>query len=134
MNVYELNQFPNVEFGDEIKRKVRLIVSPETTGEASISIVSVNIPPGGISEGHVHHETDEYIYFDNCGIAEIDGEVISVNKNSLVFAPRGKKHECRNASLDQDLNLLCIFIPPFKPYGKYPDLIEKTKTFLNASD
>jgi quercetin dioxygenase-like cupin family protein len=134
MNAYELNKFPNIEFGDEIKRKVRLIVSPETTGEERISIVSVNIPPGGISEGHVHHETDEYIYFDNSGTAEIDGEEISVNKNSIIFAPRGKKHECRNTSLKQDLNLLCIFTPPFKPYGKYPDLIEKTKIFLNELD
>ena len=45
MNVGRIEEFPFVEFGDEIKRKVRLIVSPDTTGEERLSIVSVNLPP-----------------------------------------------------------------------------------------
>jgi quercetin dioxygenase-like cupin family protein len=130
----EIKEFPAAYFGDDIKREVRVIVSPETTGEENMTIVSVKVPPKGVSEGHIHKDFDEYIYFDNSGTAIVDGIKREVGKNSLVIAPRGKKHECRNESESEDLNLLCLFVPPLIPYGKYPELIKKTKDWLNKED
>ncbi len=130
MNIFDINKMPYAEFGNTIKRKVRLVISPDTTGEERMAIVQVNIPPGGISEGHLHLESDEYILFDNDGAVILDGKRREVFKGSLIHAVKGVMHECVNTSTDKELNLTCIFVPPFEPYGQYPELIKKTKDFL----
>jgi quercetin dioxygenase-like cupin family protein len=130
MNIYDVENMPYAEFGSSIKRKVRLVISPDTTGEEGVAIVQVNIPPGGISEGHLHRDCDEYILFDNEGAVILDGLRTAVNKGSLIHAVKGVMHECINTSENKDLNLTCVFVPPFKPYGSYPDLIKRTKDFL----
>lgn len=131
MNVFEIDDLPYAEFGNEPKRKVRLVISPYTTGKEDAAIVHVTVPPKGVSEGHIHEDCDEIIYFDIGGKAIIDGKEFTVGKNSIVFAPKGKMHECINTSTSDDLKLLCIFVPPFKPYGLYTDLIEKTNQYLD---
>ena len=130
MNIFDINKMPYAEFGSTIKRKVRLVISPDTTGEERVAIVQVNIPPGGISEGHLHLESDEYILFDNDGAIILDGKRHKVFKGSLIHAVKGMMHECVNTNSDKELNLTCIFVPPFEPYGLYPELIKKTKDFL----
>ncbi len=122
--------FPPEKFGTDPIREVRLIVSPETTGEDAIRIVHCTLPPHAISEGHVHPDCDEYIYFDIGGVAELDGEEFPVPPMGLVHAKQGVKHECRNTSDTETLILYCVFTPAFKPYGAYPSLIEKTKEYL----
>ena len=39
--------FPFAEFGSDPVRKVRILVSPQTTGEDRCSIVITSVPPGG---------------------------------------------------------------------------------------
>jgi len=92
--------------------------------------VIASLPPGAVSEGHIHPESDEYIYFDIGGIARIDGREFTVKEKSVVHAPKGCLHECVNTDKEKDLTLVCFFTPAFKPYGKYPELIEKTKAIL----
>lgn len=132
MNIYKIKEFPYVEFGKDIKRQVRLIVSPETTGENDISIVITSLPPGAISEEHKHDDSDEIIYFNNSGEAILDGDKFKIDKNSILHVKKGVLHECRNTS-KEELLLFCIFVPAFKPYGKYPELINKTCQYLNKS-
>jgi mannose-6-phosphate isomerase-like protein (cupin superfamily) len=132
MNIIDTFQLPFVEFGHFIKRKVRLIISPQTTGEDRVAIVHVNLPPGGVSEGHSHEKSDEYIFFDNNGEVVLDGIKMTVKKGSLIYAAKGMSHECINTNKIEDLNLLCVFVPPFKPYGSYPELIRKTNEYLQS--
>ncbi len=131
MNVFNLEDFPFVEFGNDPKRKVRILVSPHTTGEQRCSVVVSTVSPGGVSEGHVHDKSDEYIYFDIGGKFIVEGVEHAVKEKGLAFAPRGANHECINTAKDKDLNLLCFFLPPFELYGKYPELIEKTNELIN---
>jgi quercetin dioxygenase-like cupin family protein len=128
--VYDTMNFPFAEFGEGKTRKVRLIVSPETTGDEGLSLVYTTIPPGAVSEGHIHPDFDEYIFFDTGGRAILNGEVFEVPSKGLIRAKAGVKHECVNTSEDETLGLFCVFIPPLKPYGKYPLLIEETKKYL----
>lgn len=130
MKVFNLEDFPYAEFGENPVRKVRLLVSPQTTGEQRCSVVVSSVPPGGLSEGHVHNGSDEYIYFDIGGEFVIDRKHYKVKEKSVVLAPKGTKHECINTSKDEELTLLCFFLPPFEIYGKYPELIEKTKEYI----
>jgi quercetin dioxygenase-like cupin family protein len=130
MRIYQSGEFPFAEFGENPVRKIRLMVSPETTGEENCDIVMASLPPGAISEGHVHPESDEYIYFDIGGVARIDGEEYVVLPKSIVHAQKGSVHECVNTDTKKELTLVCVFVPPFEPYGKYPELIDKTKKML----
>jgi len=131
VQAYHLEDFPPEEFGEGIKRQVRLIMSPYTTGYDKASIVYTVVAPLGTAEGHVHEESDEIIYFTNAGgIFVLDGEECVVKKNSVVLAPMGSLHECRNTNRTESLRLFCVFVPALKPYGKYPEIIKKTKLFL----
>jgi quercetin dioxygenase-like cupin family protein len=134
MKVFNLKDFPFAEFGENPTRLIRLLVSPQTTGEQRCSIVIGSIPPGGISEGHTHNESDEYIYFDIGGKFIVDKEEYEVKEKSIAFAPRGAIHECINTARDKILTLVCFFLPAFEPYGKYPELIEKTREFIKKKE
>lgn len=134
MKVFNLEDFPFAEFGENPVRKVRLLVSPQTTGEQRCGVVVSSIGPGGLSEGHVHSGSDEYIYFDIGGKFIVGGEEYEVKEKSMAFAPKGTIHECINTAEDKKLTLVCFFLPPFEPYGKYPELIEKTKDFIKKKD
>lgn len=131
--IYDTSSFPAQHFGSDIVREVRLIVSPETTGDERIRIVSTTIPPMGVSEGHIHPDADEYIHFDIPGVAVLDGVEYEVPADGFVHAVSGVKHECRNSDPERTLSLLCFFVPAFSPYGAYPELIEKTKRYLDGA-
>ena len=120
--------------GESPVRRVRLLASPQTTGEPFCNIVVTLIPPGGMSEGHTHKECSEYILFDIGGLARLDGKEYPVREKGILHAPKGSLHECVNTSPDKDLTLICFFVPSFEPYGKYPELIEMTKRFLEAQE
>lgn len=128
--IYDTNKFPAEKFGEGIVREVRLIAAPETTGEERIRIVKTTVPAGAVSEGHVHPDADEYIIFDIPGLVVLDGVEYEVPEGGMVHAVKGVNHECRNTDPVRTLTLWCIFVPAFKPYGKYPELIEKTKKYL----
>lgn len=131
MYIYDTNDFPFVEFGDDIKRQIRLIFSPDIGNCDRINIVTASIPSGGVSEGHAHPDCDEIIHFNIAGKAVIDGEEFDVPAGGFVYAPKTCVHECLNTSENEILQLICVFTPAFKPYGKYPELIEHTKRYLN---
>ena len=133
MQIFNVSEFPYLHFGDFPERRIRLLASPGTTGEERCCIVAASIPPGGISEGHIHPESDEYIYFDIGGTVRIDGQDYPVEEKSMAYAKKGSLHECVNTSPDRELTLICFFIPAFEPYGKYPELIEKTKAYIRQA-
>lgn len=130
MCIFDTNEFPYVEFGDDIKRQIRLVFSPDIGNTDNINIVVATVPPGGVSEGHSHPDCDEIIHFNIAGKAKIDGRVMDVPENGFIYAPKDLVHECVNTNDTQTLQLLCIFTPAFKPYGKYPELIERTIQYL----
>ena len=82
--------------------------------------------------GSVHPDADEYIMFDIAGKAILDGVEYDVPAGGLVHAISGVKHECVNTDPERTLNLFCVFVPAFEPYGAYPQLIEKTKKYLET--
>ena len=132
MYIYDTNNFPYVEFGDDIKRQIRLVLSPDIGNAQGANIVTCSVPVGGVSEAHVHPDADEIIHFNIAGKAKMDGTVYDVPVNGFVYAPKGVSHECINTSETDTLELLCIFVPAFKPYGKYPELIADTKRYLET--
>jgi quercetin dioxygenase-like cupin family protein len=131
MRIIKMDEFPFHSFGSNPPRKVRLPISPETSGDR-MTMTYVVVPPNGISEGHVHPDTDEYIYFDIGGAVIIDGVRIELPSHSIALAQAGEKHECINVSSSTELRLLCIYVPPMKLSGNFLELAEKTKAFLKG--
>lgn len=132
--VYDCTNFPAVSFGDDIVREVRLIAAPETTGEERIRIVMSTLPAGAATGAHAHPDADEYILFNISGKIVLDDLERDVPANGLVHVLSGVAHECINTDPEKTLNLFCVFVPAFEPYGSYPDLIAKTKKYLNGSN
>lgn len=132
MDVTDIYKLPAVECGKDIKRAIRLVESPQTTGENRLMIVHTTVPPRGVSEGHTHPHSNEYILFSIAGQAVLDGKEMDVPKMGMVHAKPGVVHECRNLSDTETLELFCVFVDPFEPYGIYPELIEKTQQYLEG--
>lgn len=129
MRIIKTENFPFQYFGFSPTRKVRLLISPETTGD-EMTMTYVVVPPNGVSEGHIHPDTDEYIYFDIGGAAIIDGIRIEIPPYTIIKAQAGEKHECINSSSSLELRLLCIYVPPLKLTEKFNKLLEVTTTYL----
>ncbi|MDD5017908.1 MAG: hypothetical protein PHO15_07415 [Eubacteriales bacterium] len=130
MVVYDTMSFPFAEFGEGLIREIRIIVAPELSDEDHLSLVHTSIPPYAVSEGHIHEDFDEYIFFNTAGKVIVDGVEYDVPSQGVVHAKAGSQHECINIHPNKTLRLLCIFVPSLKPYGKYLELIEDTKNFL----
>lgn len=133
MSVYNVEDFPHVVFGEgnpQQARNVRIIISPELNNEKGITVVTVALPAGSLSDAHVHEDNDEYICFNKEGFTVINGVRYEVPANSIVHAPKGSLHACGNESTDESIHLICIYTPALKPYGKFFELIEKTKRYL----
>ena len=129
MKLIKIEALPFAAFGQGVCREIRLVASPWTTA-SDLIIVHATLPPGSVSEGHIHPDADEYIHFDIGGACEVNGVVHTVPAGSVILARRGERHEARNTSQDQVLHLYCVFSPAFKPYGAYPELIESTQAFM----
>lgn len=128
--VVDIRSLPSVSRDPEPRRQVRLPLSPSTTGDDRFLITHVILPPTGISNGHVHEESDEIIYFSGPGRVQLAEEVYDLAGEAIVTAQRGVWHECVNTSETQELTLLCFFLPPFKPFDVFEKLIEETARHL----
>jgi len=133
MPIYRIADFPCAVFGEGKKgeeREVRMLFAPELHN-GDISFVSVVLRPGCTADVHTHADSDEYMYFEKEGVAYLDGVRYDVAAHSIFQAPKGSAHACGNEG-KEDINIICFFSPAIKPYGKFVDLIEKTKEYLKT--
>ncbi len=128
--VVDIRSLPFVERDPEPRRRVRLPLSPWTTGDDRCLVTHVILGPRGISSGHVHEESDEIIYVSGPGKVRLGGEEYDLRGESIVTAPRGVWHECANPSPTDSLTLVCFFLPPFRPFDVFVGLIEETRRHL----
>jgi quercetin dioxygenase-like cupin family protein len=131
--VVDIRSLPFVYRDPEPRRQVRLPLSPWTTGDERYLVTHVILDPTGISSGHVHEESDEIIYFSGPGKVRLDSEEYELAGEGIVTAPRGVWHECINPSLTHCLTLVCFYLPPFKPFDVFVELIEETRRHLAGS-
>ena len=127
-------EYPYVEFGEAGKvREIRMPISPEYVEGIGIRLVTATVPAGAKAEGHIHPDADEIIRFDIPGKAIVDGVEYDVPAGGIIHARSGMWHECVNTDPEKTLTLYCVFTPVFKPYSKYPELIEMTKKYLEEN-
>ncbi|MFC1903458.1 cupin domain-containing protein [Chloroflexota bacterium] len=132
-SVYDGWEFPAVKIGPPTERYLKLIMCPETTGYEKATILFSHIPPGGSTGMHTHPDSDEIIYFVGRGEGIMDREKVALETDSVIFAPKGVEHECRNTSETETLKLFCVFLPPMKLSEALTKLAQETKKYLASS-
>lgn len=131
--VYNGWEIPAVKAEPPRERYLKLIACPETTGYEKATVLFSHIPPGSTSGMHTHQECDEIMYCVGRGECLIDGQSFNLETDSVIVAPRGIEHECRNASETETLKLFCIYIPPLKLSEMLAGLAKTTKQYLAKS-
>jgi len=128
--VYNGWDFPAAKAEPPRERFLKLIACPETTDYKSATVLFSHIPPGSTSGSHRHPESDEIMYCVGRGECVIDGEETKIETDSVIIAPVGVEHECRNTSETETLKLFCVYIPPIELNEMLIALAKKTKNFL----
>lgn len=130
--VYEGWEFPSVKAEPPNTRYLKMIASPEATGYEKATILFSHIPPGSTSGMHLHPDSDEIMYCIGRGEGKIGEETLKIETDSVIIAPMGVEHECRNTSETETLKIFCVFIPPLKAAGLLEELAHKTKEYIEG--
>ena len=131
--VYKGWEFPAAKAEPPRERYLQLISCPETTGYENATVLFSYIPPGSTNGLHTHPKSDEIIYCVGRGEVIIDGEKVEVETDSVIIAPMGVEHECRNTSKTETLKLFCVNIPPIELSELLVELAKETKKYLEES-
>ena len=125
-------EYPSVKADPPIERFLKIILSPQTNGYKEASVVFAHIPPG--SSAGVHTHACDEIMFISAGRGEgiVGAERGKIETVSVVLAPRGVEHECKNTSETETLKIFCVYVPALKPTPILEKLIIKTKEFLGS--
>lgn len=129
--VYDGWAFPSVKADPPYTRCLKIIMSPEVSGYKEATILFSHIPPGSSTGVHTHG-SDEIMYVIGRGEGQVADEVTKLETDSVIFAPKGVPHECRNTSETETLKIFCVYIPPLKPSPLLETLINKTKEYLKS--
>jgi len=130
VRVYRGWEFPAVKVEPPRERYLKLIACPETTGYNTATVLFSHIPAGSGTGKHTHPDSDEIMYFVGRGECLMDGEAIELETDSVIIAPKGVEHECRNTSETETLKIFCVYIPPLKLSELLAELAQKTKEYL----
>lgn len=130
--VFEGWKFPSLKAEPPNIRFLKVVACPETIGYGKATVLFSHIPPGGTTGMHTHPGSDEIIHFTGRGEGTIDGEQVKTDTDSVMIAPAGVKHECRNTSETETLKLFCVFIPPLAATGLLAEAARKTKEYLES--
>ena len=130
--VYDGWKYPSVHADPPNTRFLKVIMSPELNGYKEATVLFSHIPPGSGTGKHTH-TSDEIMYVIGRGEGLVGEEVTKLETDSVIFAPKGVEHECRNTSGTETLKLFCIYIPPLKLSPLLQQLIEKTRSYFQSN-
>lgn len=126
-------KYPSVQANPPNARFLKIIMSPEVNGYKEATVLFSHIPPGSSTGKHTH-TSDEIMYVIGRGESLVGKEVTNLETDSVIFAPRGLEHECRNTSETETMKLFCVYIPPLKLSLLLERLINKTKEYVTRQE
>ena len=131
-SVYNGWEFPAVKVEPPTERYLKIIASPETTGYEKATFLFSHIPPGSTTGSHIHPDSDEIMYCVGRGECTMNGEKAKIETDTVIVAPMGEEHECRNTSKTETLKLFCVFLPAMKLSETLAALVPETKEYLKG--
>lgn len=116
MKYIKESESPKEVFEAPYKRTIRHIISPWTTGSEHIWLGTSSVEPGFSSNYHSHEDLEETFYcIQGKGQIRVDGKVVDVEINDVVYVKPGELHQLINPSDTEIFKLVCIVTPPFTP-------------------
>ncbi len=91
-------------------RQCQIVVSPEATGTKEITVLHVEMDPGGATAVHTHDGIELMFYMEGHGEMTMGDKVITVGPGVAVLAEKGVVHQLRNGN--EPMKLLCVYSPP----------------------
>lgn len=110
--VKKLWEIPGKTLPEPYKRNVQVVYTPQNDeGIRDFTFLVVNLyPVDGQTDYHTH-PVDEMIYIiSGWGEAIVDGEKHPLEPGTIIYAPKGTMHQCRNLS-DTAMHMACYFTP-----------------------
>ena len=132
VQVYSGWEFPAAKVDPPSERYLKLITCPETTGYETATVLFSHIPAGSGTGKHSHPDSDEIMYFVGRGECLMDGKAVKLETDSVIIAPKGVEHECRNTSDTETLKIFCVYVPPLKLNELLTGLAQRTKEYLGG--
>ena len=115
----------SVEALDLPGRRLRWVVTGETTNAQHCSMCVIEVQPGEtVRPAHSHPNGEEVIYIlSGSGRVMIAGAVEPVKQGCAVLFPQGKIHMLQNSG-DEVMKVACFFAPPsdLSTYRFFPDI------------
>ena len=108
----KLWEIPSYKVDPPNERTLQVIYSPQIDkGIKDVTVLmSILFPHGGRSGLHTH-TVDEIMYIITGRGEGVEGDdIFEIEPGTIIYAPAGVKHECRNFS-DETMQILCIYVP-----------------------
>lgn len=129
---YKGQELPTAKFEHPTERYLKLITCPETTNYGQATVLLAYLPPGSTTGLHSHPDNDEIIYFIGQGEGTIAEEKVKIETDSVMVAPKGIEHECRNTSETETLKCFCVCIPPIELESTLSKIVDDTRKYLDS--
>lgn len=94
------------------ERSLQILYSPQVDeGMQNFTALMSTIAPHSGKTGVHTHPADEFIYIiTGRGEGEEAGNTFKIEPGTIIYAPAGVEHDCRNFS-DETMQMLCIYVP-----------------------
>lgn len=95
-------------------RKLRLVLSPETTNTKELTFLHVEFDPGASNEMHTHEGIETMFVVRGEGEFLIEGKRSPFSAGAMLVAPAGVPHQLFNTGSGH-LEIACTYVPPLPP-------------------
>jgi len=105
-------EIPSAKIPAPKERALQIVMSPQVDkGMQNCTLLTSIIAPRTGKTGVHTHPVDEYIYIiTGRGEGEESGKTFKIEPGTLIYAPAGVEHDCRNLG-DDTMVLFCIYVP-----------------------
>jgi len=112
MPVKKVSQINAFKAGPPNERLLQMLLTPqEDAGAPDATILVATLPPHTGQTGvHTHTVAEVIFILSGRGEGLEGGKTFPLEPGTLVLAPAGVEHNCRNLS-DEPMRMYCVFIP-----------------------
>ncbi len=126
--VKKIHELPLKQIPEPYKRNLQLVYTPQFDEGCQdfTLLISTLYPIDGQTDYHVHPVDEVIIICSGHGELIVEGESYPIETGSVLYAPAGVKHQCKNYS-SETMQMVCFYIPALPTADKIKGDIEIKK-------
>jgi len=116
------------------ERSLQILFSPQVDkGIENLTVLMSTLAPHSGRTGVHTHPVDEVIYvITGRGEGKENGKTFKIEPGTIIYAPAGVEHDCRNFS-DETMQMLCVYVPAL-PDESVDRIVKNSKLRVKSSD